>query len=832
MVNHGLGELRQALENYELAAASFQSVGDFVQAALVRNNLSGVWDLLGEPRRAQEGYREALRLLRLTEEKSQEPRILSNLAITDGALGELQEALSGHHQALEFFRLLGDRRGEATALNSLGTVYLRLGERQRAQGLLEQALSLRRSTTDRRGEATTLHHLSLILNDSGKTKEALDFLHEALEIWKALGDKLEWASCLERIGSLYVGSDEHTKALLYFDQALAIRGKTGDPVGRGRAIAPAAEARISLGEPQAAAASLQEALMLLRVAGDLAGEARALAVLAKAERALGRPAQALARLDEAFARIEDLRSRVASPELRASYLAAQREAYELAVDIRLDLHRLSPTAGHDRAALEVSERARARSLLDLLAKDGGDLPSGIDPALAQRRQLLRERAGAKETRRLTFLAADAPPERRREVERELDSVLLELQLLDEEIARRAGDPNPKSAPTASAAEIQALLDGGALLLEYALGERRSFLWAVSTSSVEVFELPRRKEIEALAARVYRRWSILETGTSEAADNGGSAELSRLLLGPIAARLTGQRLIVVPDGALHYLPFAALPRPGSVDPLLARHEVVMLPSASFAAAQRRTLTTRPPASRGVAIFADPVFDSRDPRVRGAEGRPAVNSAEVVRGPARAAEEDLPLFDRLTLSRQEASAIAAVVGGSQNLLALDFQARRSVVTDGGLSAYRILHFATHGTFHSEYPELSGIVLSLVDESGRPQEGFLRLPDLQALSLSADLVVLSGCQTALGREIRGEGLVGLSRGFLDAGARNVVASLWQVPDRATAELMSLFYRAMERGGSPAAALREAQLAIRGRRGWSEPYHWASFIVMGEGR
>jgi CHAT domain-containing protein len=169
----------------------------------------------------------------------------------------------------------------------------------------------------------------------------------------------------------------------------------------------------------------------------------------------------------------------------------------------------------------------------------------------------------------------------------------------------------------------------------------------------------------------------------------------------------------------------------------------------------------------------------------------------------------------------------------LLALDFQARRSLVTEGNLSAYRVLHFATHGTFHGEHPELSGIVLSLVDASGRPQEGFLHLPDLRALSLAADLVVLSGCQTALGREIRGEGLIGLARGFLDAGARNVVASLWQVPDRATAELMSLFYRALARpGASPATALREAQLAIRARRGWSEPYHWASFVVLGEGR
>jgi CHAT domain-containing protein/tetratricopeptide (TPR) repeat protein len=830
LVSHSQGELRPALERYESAAVLYQTAGELSQAALVHNNRAGVWELLGEPRRALEGYRKALELMRQTGERSQEPRLLFNLAVVHRALGELQEALSGYRQALDLFRLQGDRRGEGTALNGLGMAYLSLGEYQRSLDILQQALILRREAGDRRGEALNLHNLSILLSRQGVAKRALDLLRQSLELRESLGDRLGRASCLEQIGSFYSAQGDPAEALRNFEQALEIRRAVGDPVGQGRAITSAAEARLSLEEPQQAAASLQEALKVLRAASDRSGEARALVVLARAERALGKPAQALARLNEAFERIEALRSRVASPELRASYLAAQREAFELAVEIRLDLHRLEPTAGHDRAALEVSERARARSLLDLLARDGDDVPSGIDPSLAQRRQLLRERAGAKETRRLVLLASDAPPQRRQEVERELEAVLLELQLLEEEIARGASEPTPEAARTASVAEIQGLVNGGALLLEYALGEKRSVLWAVSSSSVEVFELPGRKEIEELATRVYRRWSTLDTG---APDDGGAAELSRMLLGPVAGRLADQRLLVVPDGALHYLPYMALPRPGTTEPLLVRHEVVILPSASFLVAQRRALSFRPTLSRGVAVLADPVFDPRDPRVRGVKENAASESKEAVRGAAQTAEEDLPLFDRLALSRREAEAIAEVVHGEPMLLALDFQARRSLVTDGSLSAYRVLHFATHGTFHGEHPELSGIVLSLVDSAGLPQEGFLRLPDLRGLSLKADLVVLSGCRTALGREIRGEGLVGLSRGFFDAGARNVVASLWQVPDRATAELMSQFYRTLARPKtSPAAALREAQLAIRARRGWSEPYHWASFVVIGEGQ
>lgn len=810
LADHGQGELRRALERYEPAADLFQAVGDLEQAALVRNNLAGVWDLLGEPRRALDGYGQALELLRQTDKRSQEPRLLLNLAATHRALGEIQDALSGYRQALDLFRLREDLRGEAAALNSLGIAYLDLGEPLRAQGLLEQALVLRRETGDRRGEALALHNLGLVRNRLGEPQSALGLLQQALVLRESLGDRLGRAYTLELMGAVHASLGEPAEALRRFEAALAVRGEAGDPVGRGRALVSAAEAWTSLAQPDRAAEALRSALELLRGAGDRSGEARALVALARVERARGRPAEALELLDAAFGRIEELRSRIASPELRASYLAARRGAWELAVDVRLDLHRLDPAAGHDRAALEVTERARARSLLDLLAAQGVDLPPGTDPDLAQRRRLLRERSAAKERQRLALLASNTSASRLREVERELDAVLLELQLLEGEIGRAGAAP--WSAP-----EVQALLDGGALLLEYALGEKRSALWAVSASSLELFELPGRAEIEALATRVYRQWSILG-----AAEDGSAEELGRVLLGPVAGRLAGQRLLIVPDGALHYLPFAALPLAG--EPLLVRHEVVTLPSASFLAAQRRALASRPPATKSVAVLADPVFDPRDPRVRGGKAPPGREDA--TRG-----GEGLPLFDRLPSSRKEAEAIASLAG--EAMLALDFQARRSLLTEGRLGDFRVLHFATHGTFHGEHPELSGLVLSLVDESGRPQEGFLRLPDLRPLSLAADLVVLSGCETALGREIRGEGLVGLSQGFLDAGARNVVASLWQVPDRATAELMSAFYGAfLERGAAPAAALREAQLAVRARRGWSEPYHWASFLLMGEGR
>ena len=192
---------------------------------------------------------------------------------------------------------------------------------------------------------------------------------------------------------------------------------------------------------------------------------------------------------------------------------------------------------------------------------------------------------------------------------------------------------------------------------------------------------------------------------------------------------------------------------------------------------------------------------------------------------------PVIGRLPFSRDEAKSILAMVPARSRMRALDFQASLSNALDPQLSEYRIVHFATHGLLNSEHPELSGIILSLVDEAGRPQEGFLQLHEIYNLNLPADLVVLSACQTGLGKEIKGEGLVGLTRGFMYAGAARVTASLWKVDDVATAELMRGFYRGMlAEGLPPASALRAAQVNMWRQKRWRSPYYWAAFVLQGE--
>src|SRR5262249_14287710 len=274
------------------------------------------------------------------------------------------------------------------------------------------------------------------------------------------------------------------------------------------------------------------------------------------------------------------------------------------------------------------------------------------------------------------------------------------------------------------------------------------------------------------------------------------------------------------------------------PLIFEHEIVNLPSASTLAVLRRETEKRQPAPKAVAVLADPVFEVDDLRALEAKGlikgapqrQEAVNRPSLTDG-VRDLTRGGKNLTRLNYTQREAEAIRRIAPAADSLFALRFDANRARATSDELRHYRIIHFATHGILDQENPELSTIVFSLLDRQGRPQDGYLRLHDIYNLNLPAELVVLSACDSALGKEIKGEGLVGLTRGFMYAGAPRVLASLWKVDDESTAALMEQFYRRMLNDRmSPAAALREAQVAIWRQPQWRAPYYWAAFVMQGE--
>ena len=300
-------------------------------------------------------------------------------------------------------------------------------------------------------------------------------------------------------------------------------------------------------------------------------------------------------------------------------------------------------------------------------------------------------------------------------------------------------------------------------------------------------------------------------------------------------LDASAIVVVSDGAMQYIPFAALPLPHGGDefvPMIVEHEIVNLPSVSALAILRQETRGRQIPPRSVAVLADPIFELDDPRVQGAKDPRVMPRRQATAPDLRSLGVPGSLgIPRLVATRKEAEGILAVAPSSTGLQALDFAASRSLAMSGELRDYRIIHFATHGIVNNQHPGLSGVLLSMFDEDGTSTNGFLRLHDIYNLELPAELVVLSACNSALGKPVDGEGLVGIVRGFMYAGAKRVVASLWKVDDEATGDLMRHFYQGMfSEQQTPSAALRQAQLAMWKDSDWQSPFYWAAFVLQGE--
>lgn len=639
-----------------------------------------------------------------------------------------------------------------------------------------------------------------------------------------------------------------------------------------------------LGDYQKALDFLNQSLALYRSNWERAREAKALHGLAQVNYSLGNFDEARKQIEQALEIEEALRTNVISQQLRETIFTSAQGSFALYIDLLMRLHKKNPAAGLEEAALQTSERARARSLLELLSESHANIRQGVSKNLLELERSLQQQINAKAAARTRLLS-----DKRTQAQAAFfDKEIAELTARYREVEVQIRQSSPRYAALTqpqplTATEIQQQLDENTVLLEFALGEKQSWLWTVTRSSINSYQLPPSSAIEPSARRVYELLTARQTRKGETdaqyqtriaeADQEFQAEsamLSQLLFGQIAAKLQqdwkGKRLAVVATGALEYVPFAALPTPNpqsavrnpqSSQPLIAQHEIVNLPSASVLAVNRRETAGRKPNEKNIAVIADPVFEATDPRVLSALKKSAANN--VVAGvrsggesqttsepqASSAANSDLlrsmrsfslsneRRFSRLPFSREEADAIASLSPKNSLMEATDFQANLTNATSGELARYRIVHFATHGLLNSEHPELSGLVLSLVDESGKPQDGFLRMHEIYNLHLPADLIVLSACQTALGKEIKGEGLVGLTRGFMYAGAQRVVASLWQVDDLATAELMKRFYRGMVKEGlRPVQALRLAQLEMLKQKRWSSPYFWAAFTLQGEWR
>ncbi len=825
-------------------------LGDRVEEAKTLNRLGMVQRSLGDHLRALATWQHALELRRQAGDFEGEARTLTNLGAQWNSFGEAQRALDAHHQALAIWdRLGGDRRDRAATFNSLGLVYRNLGDYPAARRYYERALKLVRRHENRQREATTLNNLAWTHHLAGELRLARQRYNRALKLSHELDDS-SLAAVHAGLGRLLLETGKSAAARRHLEAAVMLQRKRSNPNPRGLAAAlqSLGDLERHQGRLDLAHEALAEGLEIAESIGDRQTTAALKIRLARLEGGRGHLDRALALGREALGLVEELRGVVIRPDLRAAFTASRRAYYETHLDLLYAAHRAAPAAGYAAEAFETAERAHARSLLETLAETDVDLRYGVDPALLEKEARLERQLNVADQRLQQLLSRGAPPETTAALENRIAAWIEELRDLEAELKRR--HPFVGSLVRPQPLTLRQLQEGelreGELLLELVLGDERSSLWAVSRDRIDFVPLPPRRQLESMARGLVAALAARGRGSSgskrAAADRralGLARQLSETLLGPVAAQLGDNRLIIVPDGALHYVPFAALPVPGSglpakgakwfPVPLVARHELSLQPSVSTIALLRDIWRRRPAPSPALAVWADPVlsaYDARLPRLEGA--RKERKARADITGEIRSSELRAGLT-RLYHAAEEAAAIGALRSGSRAFVGL--AAQRETLRDA--QRYGVLHFATHSVIDPEHPELSRLALSMFDAEGEPSDGFLRLHDIYELELNADLVVLSACSTALGKEVRGEGLVSLTRGFLHAGARRVVASQWDVEDRATARLMEVFYRGyLEEGLRPAEALRRAQLELAAESATAAPFFWAGFLLQGEWR
>jgi CHAT domain-containing protein len=835
-VNVRQGNYAQANAFYEQAIAIRRAVGDA--------NGEG-WSLIGWSvshatlhdswASTLVRFNEALALMEKTSDERGSAEAYYYLGYAHKQLNRFDEATALFDKSLAVRTRQKDLAGQASILTQLAAIQLQLGDQQRALEFLDRALPLRRAGGDRRGEGYTLQTVGVAYNRLGNRARALESLGQALKIFEAVGDREGQTSALTHMAAANATQGDHQLAL-----DLAIRARSVLKGARTLIttilLSVTADAQLALGRVDQAAASYAEGLSDSRRLGEPLPAARALAGLGRVALARGQLMSARQHLLEALDAIESVRAGFAQSEMRASLLGESQGIYDAAIDVLVELHQQEPAAGYAAEALEVSERRRARTLVEMLVEAQAALRAGADEALLEREQTTQQQLNAMSIKRAAVPPGSEGKAAAADLDREISELVARLRSVRAEIRVR----NPRYAAIMHPAPldlrgIQQLLDPQTLMLEYSLAEKRSYLWAITPAAITLHLLPGRRAIENAVGRARGLVADSSRRAVRAPMRQALDELSVMILGPLGRELGHKRLVIVADGALQYLPFAALPNPsqrskGDAEPLMVRHEIVMLPSASTVAVLRQSPRLSE-SRKSVAVLADPVMEANDSRF---ERTTADRAAPPLlpRDLARAAEsQGTATFDRLPYSRDEALAIAAHAGPARSLTALGFEATRDLAMSPAIADFRIVHFATHALLDTRHPELSGIVLSLLDRQGQPLNGFLRLHDIFKLRLSAEVIVLSGCQTALGQDVRGEGLIGLTRGFMHAGAAQVVASLWNIRDRATAALMGRFYTALlERGQTPAAALRTAQLSMWKDERWRMPAYWAGFIVQGD--
>lgn len=830
-LNHDL-----AIQTAQEALALFQAIKDQEGIGDTYVDLGRYYFALNRLNEAAQSYELARQIWRQRQDPVKEARALIQLGYIEGRKGEW---LNGFSYLMQAQNLIDDQQNTAQMAGiaaGLGYFFDESGlpeygliQYQRAKEYYQRAHNERSYNRQTMFVGYTYFQLE-------RYSEALAQLQEALAKFESSSDpgsEFDIAECHEYIGQVYLAEGQYNLALQHllpipaffeskrnYSDAAQVKGLIGEVYQR-------------QGKIELARINYQAALKGFREATDSVKRAVVAFALGRLELNQGNYDAGESYLKESIENTEDIRSDLSSRMLATAFSASVHDRYETYIECLMRKHKQQPSQSLEVQAFQASELARARSLAAMLRDRQTTIVTGIDPRLAEREKTLRQAIHAKAEQAISLLATDYKKEQLDELEKSMTGLRQQHQQLTQELQKQNPHYNQIEQTTNySVQQVQELItdDNETMLLEYFLGKNASYVWAITRSGAQVYELPKADVITDAVRVVYELLAKKPDNDTEQLLNKAGGDLAKMILTPLANQPNIKRVIVVADGALNYIPFQLLPAP-SDNPLVANYEIVNAPSASILGQLREEKQERPASTKVLAAFGDAVFRSNYAQFKNSEPDEVIASAATERGLEVAADSfDPEKIQSLVYSRFELDYLRNIAGQGA-FVATGFKASRAVLEKTDFSPYAILHFATHGLFDPKNPKKLGLYLSMINKAGQDEDGFITMQDVYNLRVPVSLVVLSACRTGLGEDVRGEGLIGLTRGFMHAGASSVVASLWKVDDEATAELMKYFYTNMLKNGMrPAAALREAQNTLRQNPHWSSPHYWAGFTLQGE--
>lgn len=850
----GIGLARYYRADYETAIDFLQralsiatEIDDQENVARVLADLGEVFWLQGDYDRALDHLNRAIQIAEKIKNGRLVATSMGGRALIYWHQGDLKKALEDFNYCTTLFEQLGSQASLAINYFNIGSVHMELGNYREAQEFLKKSLEMSVDLKDRGLEGVCLNAFGEIHADLGEFDLAIDYMKKSLRIAEEIGEKREQAFGLRDIGEIYERTEKYQQALEYYQKSYKLSEEIGEKRAIGRGLSDIGEVYSRLGKHELAMQNYMKALeivepignkqnigrtllrigyehylkgemdkaeemfsksaVVLREVGDPQQLWPALHQLGVVYRDTNRTTEAIKHMKEAVDLIEKVRSEIQLPEQKSGYLEDKLEVYE-------DLLQLLLSDGNISEAFEYAQRSKARAFLDLLAESKINPEAGLDQELLdQKRKLVTQLVRIEKSIQDEF-DKDKPDWA---VIRNLES---KRNGIDDQYTKLISDirnSNPRFADLQypvplKLTEAKALLDDETILLEYFVGKNNSELFAITNKDVHVYpivgETQLSKSIQLLREELQKPESVLQlTEQSYSRYVKLASNLYSMLMKPAESSFqSNTRIVIAPDGVLNYLPFESLLMKtagnGAIDfsklpYLAAKCEIEYVPSASVLSALHKNVQNTVSGQKALLAVAVPTADA-------------------------AADPPLPF------AKSEVESIAKFYPASDVTLLIGNQATEENMKKLELNQYRNLHFASHGFINESRPQLSALVLSSSSKS--KEDGYLTMREVFDLNLHADLVVLSACKTGLGSQSRGEGVTGLYRAFLCAGTSSVLVSLWNVSDKPSADLMTSFYRNMEKDGmSKSAALKKARLEMIARKGYSHPYYWSTFILIG---